>query len=321
MARESLSMLEDAMRAYLEENKDSAMRVLARDDLVDAMKEELREKLEACLNSGLIGGRCLLNYFVIVENLERIADLACNIAEAVIFVIEGQFMRGLKEKKSALGVVPALEESLTFQLMKKHLRLIKECLDRLYPALSAYFEGDMQKVEEIDSHIRDIEREADKIKTNIRSHLPKGLILPVEKFELFLYLKEQDSLADLAEDLLNLFMYHQIKISEALKEEFLKLLEQSLEAVSPLEEIVVKTLSYLTNWREEDRERAKELIRKVRETQFITEERTHKLKLRLYREIDNLKDLIHGERILDVIAKISSRAENTVDLLRAMLAR
>ncbi|BAU23321.1 phosphate uptake regulator PhoU [Caldimicrobium thiodismutans] len=321
MARESLSMLEDAMKAYLEENKDSAMRVLARDDLVDAMKEELRQKLEACLNNGLIGGRCLLNYFVIVENLERIADLACNIAEAVIFVIEGQFMRGLKEKKPTLEVAPALEESLTFQLMKRHLRLIKECLDRLHPALSAYFEEDMEKVEEIDLHIRDIEREADKIKTSIRSHLPKGLILPVEKFELFLYLKEQDSLADLAEELLNLFMYHQIKISEALKEEFLKLLEQSLEAVSPLEEIVVKTLGYLTNWREEDRERAKELIRKVRETQFITEERTHKLKLRLYREIDNLKDLLHGERILDVIAKISSRAENTVDLLRAMLAR
>lgn len=321
MAKEALCMLEDAIRAYIIESEEEAKRVLSRDDLVDAMKVELRSKLEACLNNQIIGGRCLLNYYVIVENLERIADLACNIAEAVIFVIEGQFVKGLKGKRPSLERVITLEESKTFQLIKKHLRLIKECLDRLPLALSSYLEGDMVKVEEVALHIRDIEREADKIKTNIRSHLPRGLILPVEKFELFLYLKEQDSLADLAEELLNLFMYHKIDLSKSLKEEFLKLLEQSLEAVSPLEEIVVRTLSYLTSWGEEDRERAKGLIRKVRETQFITEEKAHKLKLRLYQEMENLKDLFHAEKILRVIAEISSHAENTADLLRAMLAR
>jgi predicted phosphate transport protein (TIGR00153 family) len=51
--------------------------------------------------------------------------------------------------------------------------------------------------------IIEMEREADAIKRRIRGHIPKGTIMPIDKFQLFRYLREQDSVLDSVEHALD----------------------------------------------------------------------------------------------------------------------
>jgi len=321
MAKEALLMFEKAFNVFLQEDSKEAREVLARDDRVDELEREIKKTLLSCINekSNLLG--LAFTYLLAIENLERIADLACNIAEAAIFVSEGRIVKYPEEVPLTFEPKTYLEESPTFQLILKHLRFIKECLERLPLALEAYLKGDEKFLQEVSHHIREIEREADKVKTNIRSHLPRGLILPVEKFILFSYLKEQDALADRAEALLNLFTFHQVPFTDEIARDFQKLLAQALEPLDYFEELVSSTFGYLTTWEESLRERAKELVRKIRHTQYLTENLSIQLEAKLYQTLKDPKDLWHAQRILSTIAGLSSHAENTADYLRAMLAK
>ncbi|MCS7198860.1 MAG: phosphate signaling complex protein PhoU [Caldimicrobium sp.] len=321
MAKEALYMLEQAINAFVKEDVKIAREVINRDEVVDQMKVDLREKIESCLKDFPESLKSGFDYLLVVENLERVADLACNIGENIIFVVEGKLLKGETPERISTLTFEQLEESLTFQLLKRHARLIIECLSRLPLSLEAYFDGNEERLREIARDINEIEKEADKVKTNVRGHLPKGLILPVEKFELFMYLKEQDALADLGEALLKLLLLRKVQLSLSLKQELTRLLEQSLEPISYFEELVAQTLRYLSYWDAEARERAKKLVRSVRHSQFVTEELAFRLKETIYKEIKEPLDFFHISKIVDVIALISTHMENTADLLRAMIAK
>lgn len=321
LAKEALFMLEAAINAFVKEDTKSATQVIYHDEIVDKMRTELRKKIEDCLASYPHLQKNALDYLLMIENLERVADLACNISENIIFVVEGRVIKGEKLEEAPQYLKESLEENLTFQLLKKHTKIITECLSLIPNALEAYIKRDKNKLDEIADHINELEKEADKIKTNIRSHLPTGLILPIEKFKLFFYLKEQDALADLAEKLLKLFSLYEIKNIKFFAPGLNNLLNQSLNPLPLLEEIVENTLRYLTSWEEQSREKAKALIREIRHSEYLTENLAFKVKKGLYENPIELMDFIHLSQIIDIIAEISSRMENVADLMRTMLAK
>ncbi|MFN3505778.1 MAG: DUF47 domain-containing protein, partial [Caldimicrobium sp.] len=246
---------------------------------------------------------------------------ACNISENIIFVAEGKVIKGEKLEEEPQYLKEPLEENLTFHLLKRHAQLIIECLSALPLALEAYLAKDKKCLKEIALNVNEIEKEADKLKTNIRNHLPKGIILPVEIFKLYLYLKEQDSLANLAEKLLQILTLYQIKNLSIFEKELTNLLNQTLTPLSYLGELVENTFRYLTTWDELSREKAKSLIREVRHSQYLTEKLAFEIKETLYASSLEIMDFLHLLQIIDLIAKISSHMENVADLLRAMLAK
>lgn len=320
MSKEALAMLEMALNSFVKTDIKLAKEVILWDDKVDAEKSQLKDRIGNCLEKYPHLHRSALDYFVIVENLERVADLACNIAEAVIFIEEGRFVDKFEKKREILEEHLLKEES-TFQLLKRHARLIAECMERLPLAIEAYINNDTEMLNTVAKDIREIEKEADKVKTNIRGHLPKGIILPVEKFELFMYLKEQDGVADRAEELLNWLLLHRAELPETFYEKLHQLLNQALEPLSYFENLVSETFRYLVTWNEDARESAKKLIRSVRHSQYLTEELAFNLKREIFQTPVKDRDLTFALKLIELVASISSRLENTADLLRAMLAK
>ena len=91
MSRIALEMLRDSMDALVHRSAAEAQEVRARDDQVDALHESvfrvmLSHMLEASLSASL-------QVILIGRNLERVADLATNIAEDVVFLVEGLTVR------------------------------------------------------------------------------------------------------------------------------------------------------------------------------------------------------------------------------------
>jgi phosphate transport system protein len=93
MAQLSISMVRDALNAFLAADVDMAQSVLERDDLVDNMNREIFESVDAAMTRSSGYHRTLLDTMIVARNLERVADHATNIAEDVIFWVRGADVR------------------------------------------------------------------------------------------------------------------------------------------------------------------------------------------------------------------------------------
>jgi len=90
MAKEALFMLESAINAFISEDVQKAHAVIKHDDIVDSYKRENIKILKECMRNDPNLIDIGVEYIIVVQNLERIGDHACNIAEAVIFTVEGK---------------------------------------------------------------------------------------------------------------------------------------------------------------------------------------------------------------------------------------
>jgi phosphate transport system protein len=93
MARSAMRMLEDALNAFAGESAELARSVLVRDDEVDAYNDELYIQLAAFMEQNPASIRAGMNLVLVGHNLERIADLANNIAEGVVYMKQGKDIR------------------------------------------------------------------------------------------------------------------------------------------------------------------------------------------------------------------------------------
>lgn len=87
------SMLHDSLEALVNLNPVLANNVCARDNEVDQMKRDIRQKAEAMMQRDAGKVPALLTLLAVSRNLERVADHATNIAEDVIYMAEGRIIR------------------------------------------------------------------------------------------------------------------------------------------------------------------------------------------------------------------------------------
>jgi len=89
MARLAREMLSDALEAFVRGDADAARALVLRDDKVDALHRSVfRILLTHMMEDPHIIGTAM-ELFLVSRNLERVADLATNIAEDVVFLVEG----------------------------------------------------------------------------------------------------------------------------------------------------------------------------------------------------------------------------------------
>jgi phosphate transport system protein len=95
MAKMAQEMLKKSLDALVNMDLDTAYRVLTMDDEVDQSNQDAYDAIKEAmqkLTDGL-GMGSLINMIFIGRHLERIADHATNIAEEVIYMIEGDIVR------------------------------------------------------------------------------------------------------------------------------------------------------------------------------------------------------------------------------------
>jgi phosphate transport system protein len=93
MADIALGMVRTSIEAFVNQDPKLALQVCQRDVEVDILDDEYIQKL---LDSMIKESRWvtrLHHFIIIVRNLERIADLATNIAEDIVFIVEGRVIK------------------------------------------------------------------------------------------------------------------------------------------------------------------------------------------------------------------------------------
>ncbi|MDZ4259623.1 MAG: phosphate signaling complex protein PhoU [Gemmatimonadales bacterium] len=93
MARLARQMLSDALEAFIRSDAGSGREICRRDDKVDALHRSVFRILLTHMmeDPHMIGAG--MELFLVSRNLERVADLATNIAEDVVFLVEGKSIK------------------------------------------------------------------------------------------------------------------------------------------------------------------------------------------------------------------------------------
>jgi phosphate transport system protein len=96
MAAKTETMLNMSLDALVSFDIDIAFKVVILDDEVDEIQSEAYRLIKAALKENPDHVGYLINLLLISRHLERMADHATNIAEEVIYMIEGQIVRHAK---------------------------------------------------------------------------------------------------------------------------------------------------------------------------------------------------------------------------------
>ena len=102
MAALSIEMLKKSLDSFTRNDSDLAVRVCKMDSEVDALLDQITRELLTYVMSDSSTTDRALELILISRNLERIADLATNIAEDVIFMVKGKVIKHHKGN-SAMG--------------------------------------------------------------------------------------------------------------------------------------------------------------------------------------------------------------------------
>ncbi len=206
--------------------------------------------------------------------------------------------------------------------LTEHLDKVKECTQAFQEAIECHISNECHRFLELKKVVDDLEHEADAIKRRIRGHLPKGTLMPVDKFELFRYLSEQDNVLDAVQDTLDWLSFRmEPSIPEELHREILLLVEASLEAVEALAVMVIEARTYFRSYNEDQRVQVKSLIREIRQKEHHADHAEDQLKEKVFNMGLDGVTVFHVVRLAENIGAIADHAENAGDMMRAMIAR
>ena len=87
------SMVRKALDAFVQKDAELARSVLLSDDAVDEMRDLIYRKLVSYMQQDPRSVPQGIDFILVARNLERVADHATNIAEDVVFLVEGVDVR------------------------------------------------------------------------------------------------------------------------------------------------------------------------------------------------------------------------------------
>lgn len=101
MIEHTRGMLADALASFVSRNPGTARMVCARDDKVDNLRSSLFRILVTHMLEDPRRISPALELLLISQNLERVADLCTNVAEEVVYLVEG---RSIRHRSDEFGI-------------------------------------------------------------------------------------------------------------------------------------------------------------------------------------------------------------------------
>jgi len=125
-----------------------------------------------------------------------------------------------------------------FDYLQLHMEKVMACMAQLKEIFSLFERGEFEKIKALAEKVSQFEHEADLIKNDIRTSLPKSFLFPVDKGNFLEILSLQDNVADCAEDIAGYLIIKDLEIFEEIKEDFQNYHEKITETVWEVKDIV-----------------------------------------------------------------------------------
>ncbi|GIT25487.1 MAG: TIGR00153 family protein [Gammaproteobacteria bacterium] len=206
--------------------------------------------------------------------------------------------------------------------IQKHMHVAVLCAREILPLLDAMESADDDSIRERRSEIDRLEHEADAIKHEIRSHLPRRLMMAIDRRTILEILDYQDSIADTTQDIAELVDQRKMYLPKELKTSILPLAqrvvaacEQGQRVINELDELIE------TGFGESEVARVDEMILELGRLESETDDLQDKAARTLFSMESELGiATIFWHQIISWIANLADLSERVGNRLRLLIA-
>ena len=208
--------------------------------------------------------------------------------------------------------------------MEDHIKKVHQASKALIPFFNHVFKEEWQEAEEIRLNIRNLEREADDMKRDIRLQLPRGLFMPVERTDLLELVTQQDKIANKAKDIAGRVVGREMTIPAEIQEDFLAYVVRCVDATKQASK-AINELDELLETGFKGREVT--LVEKMLVELDAIEQDTDDMQIKIRRQLRAIEnelnpiDAMFLFKIIEWVGDLADIAERVGSRLELMLAR
>lgn len=207
--------------------------------------------------------------------------------------------------------------------LEKHVGVAYQCTRQLYPFFEAVLADDWVKAAEYRNVIDSLEHKADDLKKEIRQKLPKSLFMPVPREDLLELLLVQDKMANRTKDVSGLVLGRQMKIPDAIAEDFLLFVQRNIDAAKQARKSVRELDElFTTGFRGAEALLVESLVEELDRIETETDGLQAVLRGNLFKVEDTLGpvDVIFLYRVIELTGEIADMAERVGRRLELLLS-
>ncbi len=211
-----------------------------------------------------------------------------------------------------------------FKPIQEHMRVVFSCVCLIPPLFDAVYRAENSSVADFSDQIKQLETEADKLKSTFRLNMPKSLFLPVDRKDLLSLIADQDKIADTAEDIGKVFSFREMIVPEQLKALLDELLEGTMEISAAAKEMIEQLDELLeVGFAGRELDKVSKMIAGVRRSEHNIDEIMQRIKKKLFsieKDLDPVS-VMFWYQIIDLVGQISDQSENLADRLLLFLSK
>jgi predicted phosphate transport protein (TIGR00153 family) len=192
------------------------------------------------------------------------------------------------------------------------------------PLLHAAERQDWELVSKLQHEITDLENQADRIKNEIRTHLPRGIFLPVPRPDLLDLLTRQDKIANRAKGIAGLILGRKMTFPEVLIEPINHFANTCVSACAQAHAVVEHLNEMLeTGFSEPETKRVRAMIIEIDKTERDCDDQEAAIRARLFAIENDLRavEVIFMYRVIEWIGDLANHAQQVGHRLDQLLAR
>ncbi len=224
----------------------------------------------------------------------------------------------------ARTTISSLFGSSPVRPLQQHMESVQECIIELIPFFEAVLKEDWAEAKQQQKKISRLERQADKLKRDLRLHLPKSLFMPVSRRDLLEVLRMQDNIANKAKDVAGLITGRKMVFPEKINSQMLSFVtrcidaaKQAQTAINELDELVE------TGFSGSEVKLVQDMIKKLDEIESDTDRIQIKIRAELFKVEKDLPpiDVMFMYKVLDWVGDLGDLSQRVGSRLELLLAR
>ncbi|KZN40439.1 TIGR00153 family protein [Pseudoalteromonas luteoviolacea] len=208
--------------------------------------------------------------------------------------------------------------------IEEHIKIVHQASESLIPFFEHVFKGEWTEADALRVNIRNLEREADALKREVRLQLPRGLFMPVERTDLLELITHQDKIANKAKDIAGRVVGREMVIPESIQKDFVAYLSRCVDATKQASK-AINELDELLETGFRGREVA--LVEKMLVELDAIEQDTDDMQIKIRQELRQVEadlnpiDVMFLYKIIEWVGELADIAERVGARLEVMLAR
>ena len=220
--------------------------------------------------------------------------------------------------------IAALFGRSPFKPIQAHMRTVLTCVAEVPPLFQALLDGDQAKLEAQKDLIFEKEQAADDIKNQLRGHLPKSLLMPVDRRDLLDVLAMQDSIADTAQDIAGLLVERRMQVLPEMAEPLMALVKRCVDTCN-MAGTIIEELDELVEmgFRGREATQVEGMVADLNRIEDETDEMGMQLTRVLFANEDSMSavSVMFWYQLIQWIGDLADYAEKVGDRLRLLIAR